>query len=55
MKSPPSAGFFIAHDWRNVHWFPPYPCIIFIAAGDVLVLYGTEHDCAAAEMKIMQG
>jgi len=26
-----------------------------IAAGDVLVLLGTEQDCAAAEMKLMQG
>ena len=26
-----------------------------IAAGDVLVLYGTEHDCAAAEITVMQG
>ena len=26
-----------------------------IDAGDVLVLYGTEHDCAAAEIRIMQG
>ena len=32
----------------------PEPAAL-IAAGDVLVLYGTEHDCAAAEMKIMQG
>ena len=26
-----------------------------IDAGDVLVLYGTEHDCAAAEIAVMQG
>ena len=26
-----------------------------IAAGDVLVLFGSGHDCAAAEMKLMQG
>jgi len=26
-----------------------------IEAGDVLVLLGSEHDCAAAEMKLMQG
>ncbi len=26
-----------------------------IEAGDVLVVYGTEHDCAAAEMRVMQG
>ena len=26
-----------------------------IDAGDVLVLYGTEHDCAAAEIRVMQG
>ena len=32
----------------------PEPAAL-IAAGDVLVLYGTEYDCAAAEMRIMQG
>ena len=26
-----------------------------IKAGDVLVLYGSEHDCAAAEIRVMQG
>ena len=26
-----------------------------IEAGDVLVLLGTEQDCAAAEIKLMQG
>ncbi len=26
-----------------------------IEAGDVLVLYGTEHDCASAEIRVMQG
>jgi CPA2 family monovalent cation:H+ antiporter-2 len=26
-----------------------------IEAGDVLVLYGAEHDCAAAEIRVMQG
>ena len=26
-----------------------------IKAGDVLVLYGAEHDCAAAEIRVMQG
>jgi CPA2 family monovalent cation:H+ antiporter-2 len=26
-----------------------------IEAGDVLVLYGAEHNCAAAEIRVMQG
>ena len=39
---------------RNVHAQAPQPDAR-IEAGDVLVLLGTEQDCAAAEMKLMQG
>jgi CPA2 family monovalent cation:H+ antiporter-2 len=39
---------------RNVHAQAPQPDAR-IEAGDVLVLLGSERDCAAAEMKLMQG
>lgn len=39
---------------KNVHAQAPQPDAR-IEAGDVLVLLGTEQDCAAAEMKLMQG
>jgi len=39
---------------KNVHAQAPQPGFQ-IEAGDVLVLLGSEQDCAAAEMKLMQG
>ena len=39
---------------KNVHAQAPQPDAR-IEAGDVLVLLGSEQDCAAAEMKLMQG
>ena len=39
---------------HNVHAQAPQPDAR-IEAGDVLVLLGSEQDCAAAEMKLMQG
>ncbi len=39
---------------HNVHAQAPQPGIR-IESGDVLVLLGSEQDCAAAEMKLMQG
>jgi CPA2 family monovalent cation:H+ antiporter-2 len=39
---------------HNVHAQAPQPGFQ-IETGDVLVLLGSEQDCAAAEMKLMQG
>jgi CPA2 family monovalent cation:H+ antiporter-2 len=39
---------------HGVHTQEPNPEARF-RAGDVIVLFGTEQDCAAAEMKLMQG